>query len=69
MLCSLKYCVRSINKSSLLIGCRSVSHLSEQAQSQFGKNGHYDIVIVGGGAVGLSLVGAIGSSKPEFNRI
>lgn len=61
MLRSFKYCVRSLNKSSVLIRFRSYSQFSEQSSSQFGKNGHYDIIIVGGGATGVSLAGAIGN--------
>lgn len=62
MFYSLKYCVRSLNKSSVLIGIRNLSQFTEQTQSNFGKNGHYDIIIVGGGATGISLAGAIGKS-------
>lgn len=61
MLCSLKYCVRSYKKSTKTIKCRYFSQLSQQNESKFGRNGHYDIIIVGGGATGISLAGAIGN--------
>lgn len=67
MFCSLKYCVRTLNKSSVLIGFRKCSQFAEQAQLHFGKNGHYDIIIVGGGATGISLAGAIGKSRCNNN--
>lgn len=63
MFYSLKYCVRTLNKSSVLIGFRKCSQFAEQAQLHFGKNGHYDIIIVGGGATGISLAGAIGKLR------
>lgn len=63
MLCSLKYCVRTLNKSSVLIGFRGISHVAETDHTHLGKNGHYDIIIVGGGATGISLAGAIGKSN------
>lgn len=60
---SLKHCIRALNKlnkTSVSIEIRSLSQYSEQTQSNFGKDGHYDIIIVGGGATGISLAGAIG---------
>lgn len=35
--------------------------------SKFGKDGHYDVVIVGGGAAGLSLAGAICKFQAEIS--
>lgn len=55
MLCTLKNCCRSINKSAALAQLRNYS------QANFGRDGHYDIIIVGGGATGISLAGAIGN--------
>lgn len=43
-----------------MIGFRKCSQFSEQTKLHFGKDGHYDIIIVGGGATGISLAGAIG---------
>lgn len=60
MLCSLKYCVRLATRSQPIVKFRSFSQLTEENQSKFGRNGHYDIIIVGGGATGISLAGAIG---------
>lgn len=57
---SIKYCVRTLNKPWIWIGFRSCSQFAEQ--SHFGRNGHYDIIIVGGGAAGISLAGAIGNT-------
>lgn len=60
----LKHCIRSLNKlnkSPVLIKVRCLSQHVEQKESNFGKNGHYDIIIVGGGATGISLAGAIGN--------
>lgn len=56
---SLKYSVRAL-KSPVLIKLRQCSQFAEQSQSIFGNNGHYDIIIIGGGATGISLAGAIG---------
>lgn len=69
MFCSLKHCIRTVNKSSVLIGIRSCSQFTEQNHSKFGKNGHYDIIIVGGGAAGISLAGSIGKSQQNFDTI
>lgn len=60
MLCSLKYCFRALGKSYTKIGIRTSSKYIQQKQTYFGKDGHYDIIIVGGGATGISLAGAIG---------
>lgn len=62
---SLKYCLRTINKfhkSSVLIRIRHFSQYADQTSTNFGKDGHYDIIIVGGGATGISLAGSIGTS-------
>lgn len=35
------------------------SHANEKSNISVGKDGHYDIIIVGGGGAGISLAGAI----------
>lgn len=58
MFCSVKYGIGTLNRSSVLIGIRTLSQFVDQS---VGKNGHYDIIIVGGGATGISLAGSIGT--------
>ncbi|XP_031617711.1 ubiquinone biosynthesis monooxygenase COQ6, mitochondrial [Contarinia nasturtii] len=67
MFCSLKYCIRTLSKPSVLTGVRNCSQFTEQNHSNFGKNGHFDIIIVGGGATGISLAGAI-AKNPKLSE-
>lgn len=64
----LKYCIRSANNlftltktSSIRINVRNLAQATKKQSETFGENGHYDIIIVGGGATGISLAGAIGN--------
>lgn len=52
--------LHKLNRSSILVQFRSCSQYSDGGDSKTGKNGHYDIIIVGGGATGISLCGSIG---------
>lgn len=56
----MKSVIRNLNKPFILTNCRYISNGNEQTQTNFGKDGHYDIIIVGGGATGISLAGSIG---------
>lgn len=51
---------QNLNRSSVLIKCRNCSQSADAGDSNIGKDGHYDIIIVGGGATGISLCGSIG---------
>lgn len=74
MLGASKHCIRSLNhlntltKTSIQIKVRHFAQHTEQAE-KFGKNGHYDIIIVGGGATGISLAGAIGKMNIIYRFI
>lgn len=58
MFCSIRYSFRPVNK---LIDVQKYRWISQCAtQKVIGENGHYDMIIVGGGATGISLAGAIG---------
>lgn len=67
MFCSAKYAIGTLNRPSVLIGIRTLSQFIDQSQTNVGKNGHYDIVIVGGGATGISLAGSIGTLDSYHN--
>lgn len=47
----------SNNKTQLF---RSITSHTIQQRAHYGKNGHFDVIIVGGGAAGISLAGSIG---------
>lgn len=47
----------SNNKTQLF---RSIAARFMQQKANYGKNGHFDVIIVGGGAAGISLAGSIG---------
>lgn len=52
--------VRNVSRRHTLLFpfSRSVSHCAENPTNEH--NGHYDVIIVGGGGAGISLAGAIG---------
>lgn len=52
--------LHNLNKSSILVKCRNCSQSADVGESNTATNGHYDIIIVGGGATGISLCGSIG---------
>lgn len=60
MLRSLKYSIRLVKKPFRLQQYRLLSAQATQPQNLSGEHGHYDIIIVGGGAAGISLAGALG---------
>lgn len=52
-----KFLLCAKNSSSIFL--RSFSHQVNKTGLNYGKNGHFDVIIVGGGATGLSLAGSI----------
>lgn len=56
--------VHRIGNLFTIAHARSFSHIVDN--ETFGKNGHYDIIIVGGGGAGVSLAGAIGKRFHYF---
>lgn len=62
---SLNYSYRmlhKLHKSSVPIKFRNFSQFADgSGGSNVGEDGHYDIIIVGGGAAGISLAGSVGN--------
>lgn len=52
--------LRTFNRKLATTAIRTLSHTAETTQSSIRSDGHYDIIIVGGGAAGISLAGSIG---------
>lgn len=51
--------VSKVSNSKTQLFRSVVSHTIQQ-KAHYGKNGHFDVIIVGGGAAGISLAGTIG---------
>lgn len=60
-----------ITSRPCIYGCnqlRQHSYASEKLDTSIGKDGHYDIIIVGGGGAGISLAGAIGKNHTKYRN-
>lgn len=53
--------LHKLNNFPKLIKFRYLSQYADGGDSNVGRNSHYDIIIIGGGATGISLAGSIGN--------
>lgn len=56
---------RNVFSAKLLMNQQKRTLVQFSEDQKYGKDGHYDVLIVGGGAAGLSLAGAICKSFVE----